>query len=284
MPGRILICTDLDRTLIPNGPQVADKAAHQKFVNLVAHPEIELAYVSGRNKSLVLDAIDEYRLPNPDYVIADVGTTIYSVETSDATQWHLWDSWQDEIASNWHGYSHDQLAEWLLDIAGLRLQEKEKQSPYKLSYYVTSDKINKSYIDSIEAVLKSKDVAASIIYSINEVSDTGLIDILPENATKLHAIEFLMKHQGYSYADTVYSGDSGNDLPVLTSRIDSVLVNNATQEVKSMAIEMALANGTSDHLYIASGETLASNGYYSAGILEGILHYHPELNVVVSHA
>ncbi|NNJ94540.1 MAG: haloacid dehalogenase, partial [Halobacteria archaeon] len=79
MSGPLLICTDLDRTLIPNGPQSESPAARERFSELAARPEVTLAYVSGRHRALIERAIVNYRLPLPDFVIGDVGTTIYRV-------------------------------------------------------------------------------------------------------------------------------------------------------------------------------------------------------------
>ena len=84
MTKPILICTDLDRTLLPNGKQPESPGARAGFRRLVSRPEITLAYVSGRHRRLVEDAIREYELPLPDWVIGDVGTTIYQVH---ATEW-----------------------------------------------------------------------------------------------------------------------------------------------------------------------------------------------------
>ncbi|MGB5475109.1 MAG: HAD family hydrolase, partial [Gammaproteobacteria bacterium] len=84
MPERLLICTDLDRTLLPNGPQSESPQARERFAGLVANPQITLAYVSGRHRALVEQAIFNYRLPVPDFVVGDVGTTIYRVGTEQA--------------------------------------------------------------------------------------------------------------------------------------------------------------------------------------------------------
>ncbi len=65
MPDRLLICTDLDRTLIPNGPQPESPGARRRFAILAERPEVTLAYVSGRHRALVEDAITTYRLPTP---------------------------------------------------------------------------------------------------------------------------------------------------------------------------------------------------------------------------
>lgn len=271
---RILICTDLDRTLLPNGMQPESPRARERFCHLATHPEIATAYVTGRHHELVLAAIKEYQLPLPDYVIADVGTSIYSIEND---QWQLWDSWQREIGASWHGLTHDALTAWFADIALLQLQEPEKQNTFKLSYYVASTTDAQALMDGMQQRLDQKQVAASLIWSIDETTDTGLLDILPAAATKRHAVEFLMSEQGYSLDNTLYAGDSGNDLPVLTSPIHSVLVANATNEVRQQALQMATTQGTQDALYLAHGNLLGMNGNYSAGILEGCVHYRPEI-------
>ena len=97
--------------------------------------------------------------------------------------------------------------------------------------------------------------------------------MLPVSANKLHAIRFLMQQQGFGQENTVFAGDSGNDLDVLLSSISAVLVANADEEVKRLAEQAH--KGT---LYIAEGGYLGMNGNYSAGILEGIAHYRPEVD------
>jgi len=79
---RFLLCTDLDRTLIPNGAEPESPSARERFRQLAGHEEITLAYVSGRHKALIEQAIAEFDLPLPDFAIADVGTTIYQIGTS----------------------------------------------------------------------------------------------------------------------------------------------------------------------------------------------------------
>jgi hypothetical protein len=81
----------------------------------------------------------------------------------------------------------------------------------------------------------------------------------------------MMQQQGFLHENTVFAGDSGNDLDVLLSDIPAVLVANADAEVRSLA-----AGAHKDTLYIARGDYLGMNGNYSAGILEGVAHYLPE--------
>ncbi|MGD9356547.1 MAG: HAD family hydrolase, partial [Chromatiales bacterium] len=69
MTDKLLVCTDLDRTLIPNGPQSESPGAREHFAHLAGRPEVTLAYVSGRHRALVEKAMTNYCLPTPDFVI-----------------------------------------------------------------------------------------------------------------------------------------------------------------------------------------------------------------------
>jgi hypothetical protein len=272
MKHNILLCTDLDRTLLPNGPQPESPEARRLLHILARRPELTLVYVSGRHQTLLLQAIAEYELPLPDYAIGDVGTTIYDIEDG---HWRLWDSWYEEIASDWRGKTREDLQAWFADIDLLRLQEAEKQNNFKLSYYAPADIEPGNLLKQMRHRLNAKNIHASLIWSIDEAADTGLLDVLPEHATKLHAIEFLMKRKGFAHEQTVFAGDSGNDLPALTSGLQAVLVKNARDDVRSTALQQVQAAGYSDCLYLAQGGLFGMNGNYSAGVLEGLVHFLP---------
>jgi hydroxymethylpyrimidine pyrophosphatase-like HAD family hydrolase len=144
-----------------------------------------------------------------------------------------------------------------------------------LSYYVVPTIDIDKLLTEMQKRLDQKQITASLIWSVDETTNTGLLDILPATATKRHAVEFLMTEQGFTLDNTLFAGDSGNDLPVLTSPIHSVLVANATNEVREQALQMATTQGTRDALYLARGTLLGMNGNYGAGILEGCVHYMP---------
>lgn len=274
MPGRLLLCTDLDRTLLPNGPQQESTGARERFASLATDPAITLVYVTGRDRALVEQAIDEYRLPQPAYVIADVGSTIYQLQ---ADNWLHMESWQQQISPDWHGHTHDDLRLLFSGLTRLTLQPEAKQNSYKLSYYVSLDTDHESLIAEMQAIMDSNDIRASLIWSIDEATATGLLDVLPASANKSHAIEFLMQQLEYDLSNTIFAGDSGNDLAVLTSPIKSVLVANASDEVRQQAQRLLLDTGLEQAMYFAAGGFLGMNGNYCAGILEGVAHYKPEM-------
>jgi HAD superfamily hydrolase (TIGR01484 family) len=274
MLERLLICTDLDRTLIPNGTQPESNGARDHFALLVDRPEVTLAYVSGRHRALVEAAIERYRLPQPDFVLGDVGSSIYQL--GPGQEWQRWPGWEDEIARDWNGLTHEDLRKMLLHLPALRLQEETKQNDFKLSYYLPLQIDRAELSSQIEQCFESTGARLRLVWSEDEMASVGLLDVLPVSASKYHAIETLMRNQGFSDTDTVFCGDSGNDIEVLASAIPAVLVANSQLDVRALADRLSREAGHTDRLYLAQGNFMGLNGNYSAGILEGIAHYHPD--------
>ena len=272
--SRLLLCTDLDRTLIPNGPQPASGQARGYLESLVSRPEVTLVFVSGRDRALVEQAMTSYQLPCPDFVIGDVGTSIYRVGPKH--EWSPLASWQRQIAADWDGKSATDLRIMLEDIEALRPQESSKQNLFKLSFYVPVEQDTVGLSSIIHQRLESADVQARLVWSVDEVENTGLLDVLPLRASKLHAIEVLMQQQGFELDNTVFCGDSGNDMEVLISPVPAVLVANSHEDIRCRAVKLARKAGTEKQLYVASGDFLNMNGNYGAGMLEGIVHYYPD--------
>ncbi|MEA3274818.1 MAG: HAD-IIB family hydrolase [Pseudomonadota bacterium] len=273
MTERLLVCTDLDRTLIPNGPQPESPNARKYFAALVSRVEVELSYVSGRHPALVQEAVAAYGLPVPDFVIGDVGTSLYRIERDG--EWTPQTEWEEQIGKDWEGATGRDLKGFLSGIKALRLQESSKQGRFKLSYYAPLDADPDELVEEVRERLSEQGIRTSLIWSVDEPEGVGLLDVLPARASKYHAIAFLITQEGVDIEDTVFSGDSGNDLEPLTSPIPAVLVANAHPSVREQARRIANERGHPEQLYCAKGGFIGMNGNYSAGILEGIAHYHP---------
>lgn len=274
MAARLLLCAGLDRTLLPNGPQPESPQARERFRELATQSGVSLVFVTGRDQALVECAISEYQLPYPDYVIADVGSTIYEVVDG---EWRYWDRWEREIAVVWEGRTHDDLQALFRDLPQLQLQEAARQNRYKLSYYVPLEANHEALVSDMHAILFEQHIRASLIWTLDEPSGSGMLDVLPASAGKKQAIEYLMQQLGFSLGNTVFAGGRGNDMSVLTSSIRAVLVANAGDAVRNEARQQVLNLGQNETLYLARGGFLDMNGNYSAGILEGVAHYMPDV-------
>jgi sucrose-6F-phosphate phosphohydrolase len=276
MNETLLLCTDLDRTLLPNGNQPESPEARRRFSRFAARAEVKLAYVTGRHLALVEKAIANYVLPQPAFVIADVGTSLYE---SAADSWRRCADWDEQFASEWGGMDHTAVRLLFSDMPDLQLQGAAKQSRYKLSFYLPLYTDRNVLLPAMQQRLERHDVRASLIWSIDDPAGIALLDVVPQSATKFHAIEYLMRREGFTVENTVFAGDSGNDLPVLCSALRTILVANATPDVREEALQLSADHGTSDSLYVAKGDFMGMNGNYSAGILEGVAHFLPQTRV-----
>lgn len=270
---RLLLCTDLDRTLLPNGPQPESPGARRGFAALAARPEVTLGYVTGRHRALVEQAIANYRLPRPDFVLADVGTSLYRV---DAGGWSEVPAWRARLADEWSGHDREQVRLLIGEFADLRPQEAGKQGEFKLSFYLPLYHDAAALVADVERQLGAAGLAACVIHSVDEPHGVGLVDVLPASASKRRAIAFLADRLGFDEQAILFAGDSGNDLDVLASPIPAVLVANAAPQVREQALALAAAAGTGARLHVARGGFLGMNGNYAAGILEGVAHFHPD--------
>lgn len=275
MARRFLLCSDLDRTALPNGPEEESAGAAAAFAALAARADVTLAYVSGRHRTLVEDAIAGYDLPAPDFVMGDVGTTLYRVLPGG--EWRLEQAWERRIASDWGGHVSSDLSPLLNGVEGLRAQEPEKQNRFKLSFYLDPELWSGDLDGLIRRRLAAAGIDARLVWSIDDLSGDGLLDVLPRSASKRGAIEALTEIEGFRVEDSVFCGDSGNDLDVLASPIPAVLVANARPDVKRQAADLSQECGFPERLYIARGGFRGMNGNYRGGMLEGIAHFHPDL-------
>jgi len=272
--NRLLLCTDLDRTLLPNGPQAESPGARRLFARLAAAPGVMLAYVSGRGVNLVEQAIDQWEIPAPDLVIADVGATIV---VAAADGWQRQAGWDALLAADWAGLSPADLHHTLSPLPDLTLQGEEGQGLFKVSYHTPAGEPGREIVRAARHLLAEAGVSANVSWSMDETTGHGLLDLLPGTAGKRAAIEHVRREWQYRPGQVFFAGDSGNDLDVLASPIPAVLVANARDEVREEARRLARLGGNVEALHLAVGGRLGMNGNYAAGILEGVLHFHPHL-------
>lgn len=271
-----LLCTDLDRTLLPNGQAPEDPLARRRFGLVAQMPNVSLAYVTGRDIGLVESAIAEYKIPVPDYIISDVGASIYH---NIGNGWEPDTQWHQSLAPDWQEKSWQTLLPFLENLEDLTIQDNQitNTCPHKLSFYTQGNFRPDELLTKIHTLLSEKGFNSRIVWSVDEARNCGLLDILPASASKYHAIDFIRTQKGLEKNYCFFSGDSGNDLEVLESDIPSVLVANGTSDVRHLAIKNARTNGNSNKLYLAQAVDDQNNGNYASGILQGLEHYFPEL-------
>ena len=284
---KLLLCTDLDGTLLPNGEAAEAPGARGVLARLVESVPLRLAYVTGRDPQRVRDAIARWDLPPPDHVVADVGTSIFDADTGGA--WHENAAWRERNMACWGGRDGRTLHALLDGIDALVPQEPDRQRPFKRSWYLPADAERATVERQVDERLRRAGVRAKRVYSLDPGSGRGLLDIVPEGAGKLGAVRHLRDSLGHADDTLLFGGDSGNDLDVLISEVPSVLVANGDAPTREAARDGALRAGNAARLHLCEPHPealrpLGLDGNYAGGLVDGLLHFHPELLPLVEAA
>ncbi|MDX2486968.1 MAG: HAD-IIB family hydrolase, partial [Gammaproteobacteria bacterium] len=237
------------------------------FNKLTEKHDVLVVYVTGRNLNLAENAIREYGIRYPHVLIGDVGTSIRKYEQGDWKPDSGWDAHVKQSSPRWNA---EAIRSVVAGMDGLTEQEREHCCPFKQSYYVDHDR-NEAILKAVDERVKGK-YDEVIVYSFDSQSGKGLLDFLPNSATKQTALEYIANEFGANKADVVFCGDSGNDVFPLTAGFSGVLVRNADEQLVAKVKQVSEANPELK-VYFAKGSFKGLNGYYTSGVIEGAYHY-----------
>jgi HAD superfamily hydrolase (TIGR01484 family) len=262
-----ILATDLDRTLLPNGKWEADEGVIELFNELTEQQEVLVVYVTGRNLDLTERAIKEYGVRYPNVLVGDVGTTIRKYENGD---WSFDEGWIAHVKRESPRWDAGAIREAIAGVEGVREQEAEHLNQFKQSYYVNHEH-REEILREIDELVKGK-FDEVLVYSFDSVSGDGLLDCLPNSATKQTGLEYVCEEYGTDIADAVFCGDSGNDIFPLTAGFSGVLVRNADEQL-AQDVKAAMAKNPNLKVYFAKGGFKGLSGYYTSGVIEGAFYY-----------
>ena len=262
-----ILASDLDRTLLPNGHWNADESAIALFNELTEKHNTLVVYVTGRNLNLTEKAIQQYGVRYPHFLCGDVGTTIRKYEHG---EWHDDEGWVAHVKPSSPRWDAAGIQRAVSEVEGMREQEDEHQNQFKQSYYVDHEKKD-SVLQQVDALIKGK-FDEVIVYSFDSQDGKGLLDFLPNSATKQTALEYVAASFGVLKEEVVFCGDSGNDIFPLTAGFRGVLVRNADDQLLEN-VRHALERDPALQAYFAEGDFMGLSGYYTSGVIEGAYHY-----------
>jgi len=262
-----ILATDLDRTLLPNGRWPADPGAIELFNELTDKHDVHVVYVTGRNLQLSENAIRKYGIRYPHVLIGDVGTSIRQFHEGD---WNAHQGWEEQVKQTSPGWDAESVRMAVVNLEGLVEQEREHCGPFKQSFYVDHDR-NEEILQAVDERVKGK-YDEVIVYSYDSQSGKGLLDLLPQSATKQTALEYIADEMGIGRSEVVFCGDSGNDVFPLTAGFSGVLVRNADEQLVAN-VKQASVENPELRLYFAKGGFKELSGYYTSGVIEGAFHY-----------
>jgi len=208
-----MLASDLDGTLLGDASALAG-FAHWTAAN---RDSLSLVYVTGRSFESVVEVVDESPLPEPDAVIAAVGTSIHHYPGGEVVE-----EWRNRVNDRWNAQAIRRL---LRGQEGLKLQEEEFQSEFKVSYY--AENVDSPKLGSIDRRLRSAGIDTEIIYSSGRD-----LDFLPAGMNKGSAVAFLADCWGIRQENVLVSGNKGNDRALFEQGFAGVVVANAEPELK----------------------------------------------------
>jgi len=223
--------------------------------------------VTGRNLQLTENAIKEFGVRYPDVLCGDVGTSIRKYENG---EWKFDDGWVAHVRHASPRWDAAAIRDAVAGVAGMREQESEHLNQFKQSYYVDHEK-KEEVLRAVDKRVKGK-FDEVIIYSFDSQDGKGLLDLLPESATKQTALEYVAREFGSNKEEVVFCGDSGNDIFPLTAGFSGVLVKNADHQLVAN-VRQALDKNPDLKVYFSKGNFKGLSGYYTSGVIEGAYHY-----------
>ncbi len=280
-----VLATDLDGTLIPleGHPQ---HALDLRIIEAeLARRHMTLMFVTGRHLSSILTAIDTAQLPLADWIVGDVGTSIYrrsakanetgvaKIERPDGkrVQYEPLAEYATHLQQLVGEFTVARLAESLEELRAdksletLRLQESAKQGPFKLSYYIDDEQLQAAQV-AITQRVDELQAPYTLIVSRDPFNGDGLVDLLPKDVSKAHAITWWAEQQRIERDEIIYAGDSGNDSAVFAAGFRSIIVGNAASDVVQRAQSAHAAAAWTDRIYAASAQA-------TSGVLAGLQHF-----------
>lgn len=204
----MLLATDLDGTFLAGDPQ--DRLS--LYQTITAHPDIQLAYVTGRSLEAVLPLLADPTLPQPDYIVADVGASLYHGETLQPIQ-----PLQHAIDARWPGES--QIAGALAGLADLQRQDVPQAR--RCSYFCMPERAADPALKAI-----AERLGCDLLYSAGRY-----LDFLPQGVNKGSSLLKLIEHLGLDPEQVLVAGDTLNDLSMLTCGLKGVCVGQSEESL-----------------------------------------------------
>jgi len=231
----MLLATDLDGTFLSGDPE--DRLSLYQII--AAHPEIRLAYVTGRSLESVLPLLADPTLPQPDFIISDVGASFTHGDTLQPIQ-----PLQSKIDALWPGESQVASA-----IEGFELERQDVPQMRRCSYFCSPEQAANP-----DLLAAAQSLGCDLLYSAERY-----LDFLPQGVNKGSSLQALADWLELDNDQVLAAGHSLNDLSMLNGTFNSVCVGNS---------EAGLLKATEQ-----SSHTLHASRAGCGGILQAFAHF-----------
>lgn len=210
-PDRLVLATDLDGTFL--GGSEAQRLALYRWI-AERREHVTLIFVTGRDLPFIRDLVRDGPVPQPDYVIGDVGTTVAGGSAIEPIP-----ALETEIAQRW-GDAGARVRALLDGEPGLRLQDIAFR--HRVSYW---------YDPAVLAVDAAERVRAAGFDCL--LSADTFFDVLPRGISKGPTLLRLIEHLALPHADVLVAGDTLNDLSLFETGLHGVAVGNSEPALRT---------------------------------------------------
>ena len=233
----MILATDLDGTFLGG-----DEAGRRELYDWIrASPEATLIFVTGRGIGSIRPLLEDPEIPDPDYIVADVGATVVHGHTLDPVT-----AVQTRIDSVWPGKERVMDALRRFDFLVYQEVPQERRCSFLLG--------EERRIEEIRHVVED-DLGCDLLFSAGRY-----LDVLPRGVSKGSTLLQLLEHTGLDRERVLVAGDTLNDLSLFECELKGVVVGGAEDELRRRVD----AIGQRGYLASAPG---------GAGIIEGIRHH-----------
>ncbi|MDU9048112.1 MAG: HAD family hydrolase [Candidatus Electrothrix sp. Rat3] len=239
-PATKAIFSDLDQNLI------GSSAGRKEMMALLLSNRKRLLFgiATGRSRDSALAIMVQKKIPRPDVLITGLGTSIYYGRSLIPDQ-----TWLHHLDYLWMPGTLKRL---LAETPGLRLQPRDKQGKFKLSYFYDEEKAPS--VDELNVYLRQHDLTVNLSLAFGQY-----LDIVPVRASKGLALRYVSHRLEIPLENILVAGGSGADEDMMRGNTRAVVVGNRHHEELSDIDELV-------GVYFAKKP-------YAHGILEGIEHY-----------
>ena len=239
-PATKAVFSDLDQNLI------GSSAGRKELIEMLRSNRKKLLFgiATGRSLDSALAIMVKKNIPRPDVLITSLGTAIFYGRhlTPDET-------WQHHLDYLWMPATLKRL---LADTPGLRLQPRDSQGRFKVSYFYDEEKAPS--VDELNVYLRQHDQTVNLSLAFGQY-----LDIVPIRASKGLALRYISHRLEITLENILVAGGSGADEDMMRGNTRAVVVGNRHHEELSDIDEL-------------EGVYFAKNSY-AHGILEAIRHY-----------
>ncbi|HUE76394.1 MAG TPA: glucosylglycerol-phosphate synthase [Longimicrobiales bacterium] len=204
----MILATDLDGTFLGG-----DESARTELYELIrSTADATLIFVTGRGLGSIRPLLDDPAIPDPHYIIADVGATVVhgpGLEPASPIQ--------EDIQAAWPGTDRVRAALRPFDFLVYQDVPQERRCSFLLA--------EERRIAEIRDVVEDE-LGCDLLFSAGQY-----LDVLPRGVSKGSTLLRLLKHTGLDRDRVVVAGDTLNDLSLFECDLKGIVVGAAEPEL-----------------------------------------------------